>query len=195
MERVQLHKFIDLSTPPPEPKKTDDSPKMDRRAFLSVAGALAAVTTMAPKAFARNFEPSSEPVRYPEPDVVVLDKRFKYKLGNTPILRLYRGTLWAEGPAWNTVGRYLLWSDIPNDEQLRWIEEDGHVSRRFRSPAGNSNGNTFDYQGGQLAWEQVNRRVVRYEHDGSVTVLAAKYHAKQLTAPNDIVCHANDGSI
>ncbi|PYM04922.1 MAG: gluconolactonase, partial [Candidatus Rokuibacteriota bacterium] len=168
---------------------------MDRRAFLSVAGALAAVTTMAPKAFARNFEPSSEPVRYPEPDVVVLDKRFKYKLGNTPILRLYRGTLWAEGPAWNTVGRYLLWSDIPNDEQLRWIEEDGHVSRRFRSPSGNSNGNTFDYQGRQLACEHGNRRVVRYEHDGSVTVLADKYDGKQLNAPNDIVVHPNDGSI
>ena len=185
MERVQLHKFIDVSTSPPEPKKTDDS-KMDRRAFLSVAGALAAVTAMAPKAFARNFEPSSEPVRYPEPDVVVLDKRFKYKLGNTPILRLYRGTLWAEGPAWNAVGRYLLWSDIPNDEQLRWIEEDGHVSRRFRSPSGNSNGNTFDYQGRQLACEHGNRRVVRYEHDGSVTVLADKYDGKQLNAPNDI---------
>jgi gluconolactonase len=79
---------------------------------------------------------------------VVLDKRFaKYKLGNTPILRLYRGMLWAEGPAWNGVGRYLLWSDIPNNEQLRWLEEDGHVARHFRFPSGNSNGNTFDFQG------------------------------------------------
>jgi gluconolactonase len=194
MERVQLHKFIDLAKPP-APKGPSESREMTRRAFLSAAGVLAAVTTMAPQAFARNFGPDAEPERYPEPDVVGLDKRFKYKLGNTPIVRLYRGTMWAEGPAWNAVGRYLTWSDIPNDEQLRWIEEDGHVSRRFRSPSGNSNGNTFDYQGRQLACEHGNRRLVRYEHDGGMTVLADKWDGKQLNAPNDVVVHPNDGSI
>jgi gluconolactonase len=125
MERVQLHKFIDLSRPPARAAstRTEDAPPrpptIDRRAFLGVASALAAITAMTPAAFARNFGPEAEPQRYPEPDVVALDKRFKYKLGNTPILRLYRGTMWAEGPAWSAVGRYLLWSDIPNDEQLR----------------------------------------------------------------------------
>jgi gluconolactonase len=194
MERVQLHKFIDVSKPP-APKEPSESREMTRRAFFSAAGALAAVTAMAPQAFARNFGPDAEPTRYPEPDVMALDKRFKYKLGNTPIVRLYRGMMWSEGPAWNAVGRYLLWSDIPNDEQLRWIEEDGHVSRRFRSPSGNSNGNTFDYQGRQLACEHGNRRVVRYEHDGGMTVIADKWDGKQLNAPNDIVVHPNDGSI
>ncbi|HEU5319167.1 MAG TPA: SMP-30/gluconolactonase/LRE family protein [Methylomirabilota bacterium] len=193
MERVQLHRFVDLSTPPPP--REGAAPRLDRRAFLGAAAGLAALTAMAPRAFARNFGPDAEPQRYPEPDVVVLDKRFKYKLGNTPILRLYRGTLWAEGPAWNGVGRYLLWSDIPNDEQLRWLEEDGHVARRFRSPAGNSNGNTFDYQGRQIACEHGNRRVVRYEHDGTVTVLASEFGGKPLNAPNDAVVHPGDGAI
>jgi gluconolactonase len=150
---------------------------------------------MAPAAFARNFGPDAEPVRYPEPDVVVLDKRFKYKLGNAPIQRLYKGTLWAEGPAWNGVGRYLLWSDIPNNEQLRYIEEDGHVARRFRYPSGNSNGNTFDFQGRQIACEHGNRRVVRYEYDGSQTVLADSFDGKSFNAPNDAVVHPDDGSI
>src|SRR5918997_4830695 len=154
---------------------------------------MAAVTGMAPAAFARNFEPGAEPVRYPDPDVVVLDPRFKTKLGNTPIQRLYTGTLWAEGPAWSQTGRYLLWSDIPNDEQLRWIEEDGHVSRRFRFPAGNSNGNTFDFQGRQISCEHGNRRVARYEHDGSITVLADKWQGKPLNAPNDAVVHPDGG--
>lgn len=193
MERVQQPEFVDVSKPidrtPYEP------PAMDRRSFLAAAAALASTTSMASTAFARNFGPDAEPVRYPEPDVVVLDKRFKYKLGNTPILRLYRGTLWAEGPAWNGVGRYLLWSDIPNNEQLRWLEEDGHVARRFRFPSGNSNGNTFDFQGRQLACEHGNRRVVRYEYDGSITVLADSYGGKQLNAPNDVVVHPNDGAI
>lgn len=168
---------------------------MERRDFLMTAGSIAAITTMTSEAFSRNFGPQAEPTRYPEPDVVVLDKRFKYKLGNSPILRLYRGTLWAEGPAWNGVGRYLLWSDIPNNEQLRWLEEDGHVARRFRSPSGNSNGNTFDYQGRQIACEHGNRRVVRYEYNGAVTVLADSHGGKKLNAPNDAVVHPNDGAI
>ena len=175
--------------------KEQEQKEMSRRTFLKAAASLAAITTMAPEAFARNFSPDSEPVRYPDPDIVALDKRFKAKLGNTPILRLYRGTLWAEGPAWNGVGRYLLWSDIPSNEQLRWLEEDGHVTRRFRFPSGNSNGNTFDFQGRQIACEHGNRRVVRYEYNGSITVLADSFEGKQFNAPNDAVVHPEDGAI
>ena len=107
---------------------------------------------------------------------------------------MHHGTLWAEGPAWNGVGRYLVWSDIPNDTQLRWLEEDGHVTT-FRSPSGNSNGNTFDYQGRQLSCEHGNRRVVRYEPDGSITVLADRFQGKLFNAPNDVVVRPNDESI
>jgi gluconolactonase len=135
----------------------------------------------------------ARPVRYPDPDIVVLDKRFaKYKLGNTAIQRLHTGMLWAEGPAWSAVGRYLLWSDIPNDVQLRRLEDDGHVSV-FRSPAGNSNGNTFDFEGRQIACEHRNRRVVRYEHNGAVTVLADQWQGKRLNAPNDAVVTPDGG--
>ena len=126
-------------------------------------------------------------VQYPDPDIVVLDERFrKYIVNNTSIKRLYTGTLWSEGPAWNGVGRYLVWSDIPNNVQMRWIEEDGHVSV-FRNPSGYSNGNTFDYEGRELSCEHGGRRVVRYEYDGTVTVIADKYQGKRLNSPNDIV--------
>ncbi len=165
--------------------------KTSRRTFFASAGTVLAAA--AARAQQRDWS-GQNPVRYPDPDIVSLDERFdKYKLGNTPIQRLHTGTLWAEGPAWNGVGRYLVWSDIPNDVQLRWIEEDGHVSV-FRHPSGNSNGNTFDYQGRQLSCEHGNRRVVRYEHDGSVTVLAAKFEGKPFNAPNDVVVHP-DGDI
>ena len=189
MARVQLHRFIDCA------KKPARTVKLDRRGFLAAAAGLAATTAMAPEAFARNVGPGAEPQRYPDPDIVVIDKRFKYKLGNTPIQRLYTGTLWAEGPAWNAVGRYLLWSDIPNDENLRYLEEDDHVSRRFRYPAGNSNGNTFDYEGRQIACQHGTRKVVRYEHNGKVTVVADKFEGQEFNAPNDAVVHPNDGSI
>ena len=155
-----------------------------RRRFLS--SAVAGFAAAAASAQQRDWS-GQTPTRYPDPDIVSLDKRFdKYKLGNTPIQRLYVGTLWAEGPAWNGVGRYLLWSDIPNDRQMRWIEEDGHVSV-FRQPAGNSNGNTFDWTGRQLSCEHGNRRVVRYEHDGGLTVIADKFEGQLLNAPNDAV--------
>jgi gluconolactonase len=142
----------------------------------------------------RRYDPGAAPVRYPDPDIVVLDKRFaKIKIGNSPIKRLHRGMLWAEGPTWNGVGRYLVWSDIPNDVQLRWIEDDGHVSI-MRNPAGNSNGNTFDREGRQISCEHGNRRVVRYEHDGTTSVLAERYNGKRLNAPNDPVVHP-DGAV
>lgn len=164
-----------------------------RRSFLAISGAVAAAT--ASRAFGRDYGSDAQPVRYPDPDIVVLDKRFeKYKIGNTPIQRLHTGMLWAEGPAWNGVGRYLVWSDIPNDAQLRWLEEDGHVST-LRHPAGNSNGNTFDWQGRQISCEHGHRRVVRYEHSGDVTVLAGSFQGKPLNAPNDVIAHPDDGSI
>ena len=133
------------------------------------------------------------PLQYPDLDVVALDPRFRrYMVANTPIKRLHTGTLWAEGPAWNGVGRYLVWSDIPNNVQMRWIEDDSRVTV-FRNPSGNSNGNTFDYQGRQLSCEHGGRRVVRYEQNGTVTVIAATYQGKRLNSPNDIVVHPDGG--
>ncbi len=164
-----------------------------RRAFLTTATALSAAS-MARVAIGRDYGPNAAPVRYPEPDVIALDKRFeKYKLAAAPIQRLHTGMLWAEGPAWNAVGRHLVWSDIPNNVQLRWLNEDGHVST-LRSPSNNSNGNTFDFRGRQISCEHALRRVVRYELDGTVTVLAKEWQGKPLNAPNDAVVHP-DGAI
>lgn len=164
--------------------------ELSRRSFLTATAALAGSTAMA-----RDYGPGTEPVRYPDPDIVVLDDRFKkYKLGNTAIQRVHRGTLWAEGPAWNGVGRYLVFSDIPRNHQVRILEEDGH-STVFRNPSGYSNGNTFDFQGRQISCEHGNRRVVRYEYDGTTTVLADGYQGKRLNAPNDAVVHPADGAI
>lgn len=174
------------------PSTTDStSPGFSRRTLL--AATAGAVGLAASKAFGRDYGPHAQPVRYPDPDIVTFLPEFKkYALGNTPIQRIYHSDqmLWAEGPAWNGVGKYLLWSDIPNNIQLRWLEEDGHVST-FRHPAGNSNGNTFDYQGRQISFEHGNRRVVRYEYDGSITVLADKFDGKPLNAPNDGAVHPN----
>jgi len=166
---------------------------INRRRFFATA-AMAAAAALAPKAFAAERDwTGKNPVRYPDPDIIVLDERFaRYKVGNTPIQKLWTGALWAEGCAWNGVGRYLVWSDIPNNRQMRWLDEDGHVSV-FRNPSGNSNGNTFDFEGRQLSCEHGNRRVVRYEHNGSVTVLADKWKDKPLNAPNDIVVHPDGG--
>jgi gluconolactonase len=175
----------------------DGDVDVSRRGFLAAALATTAWAAggvdAAGQEEGRSYERGAEPMRYPDPDVVVLDKRFaKIKIGNTPIRRLHTGMLWAEGPAWNGVGKYLMWSDIPNDVQLRWLVDDGHVSV-MRQPAGNSNGNTFDREGRQISCEHGNRRVVRYEYDGKTTVLADRFDGKRLNAPNDPVVHPDGG--
>ena len=133
------------------------------------------------------------PIRYPDPAIKILDPRFKpYCLGHTPIQRLYTGTLWAEGPCWFGDGRFLVWSDIPNDRMLRWAEETGSVSV-FRQPANQTNGNTRDWQGRLISCEHATRRVTRTEYDGTLTVLAERYQGKPLNAPNDVVVHPDGG--
>lgn len=166
------------------------SGRTDRRGFLRAAAGIAATGLLS--GYGRDWT-GNEPVRYPDPDVVALDPRFeKYKLFNSPIKRLYTGMLWAEGPAWNGVGKYLVWSDIPNNVQHRWLDDNGRVSV-MRSPAGNSNGNTFDFQGRQISCEHLSRSVVRYEHDGSVTTLADNFGGTPFNAPNDVVVHPDGG--
>ena len=97
MEQVQAKRFIDLAQPEPD----DASPRLQqRRSLLRNAGLAAFAASATGSAFAQamdRYSPDAPPVRYPEPDVIGLDPRFKYKLGNTPITRLYRGTMWAEG--------------------------------------------------------------------------------------------------
>jgi gluconolactonase len=142
----------------------------------------------------RDFGPGAAPTTYfTDPDILVVDPAFSgYVQPNSAITRLWTGALWAEGPAWSGQGRYLVFSDIPNNVQLRWNEDDGRVTV-FRSPSNNTNGNTFDFQGRQLSCEHLMRRVVRYEHDGSATVIADSFGGKRLNSPNDVVAHP-DGS-
>ena len=174
---------------------------LDRRTFLAAtvgavalqaAGRAQAPQQVSPVPTPRDWS-RLEPIAYPDPDIIALDPLFRqYIVANTPIRRHHIGTLWAEGPAWNGVGRYLVWSDIPNNVQMRWIEEDGRVTT-FRNPSGYSNGNTFDYEGRQLSCEHGGRRVARYEPNGTVTTIAERYDGKRLNSPNDIVVHPDGG--
>jgi gluconolactonase len=172
-------------------------PLSDRRSFLLSALGATALATASAQQPAVSTTPRAwsgdQLVRYPDPDIIALDNRFRpYIVGNTVIQRLYTGTLWAEGVAWSGDGRYLVWSDIPNNRQMRWIEEDSRVTV-FHSPSGFSNGNTFDFEGRQLSCEHGNRRVARYESNGTITTIADKFQGKRLNSPNDIVVHPDGG--
>ncbi len=132
--------------------------------------------------------------RYPDPRVQVLDASFnQFRLPMASVERLYTGCRWAEGPVWFGDGRYVLWSDIPNDRILKWEEETGVVSV-FRKTSWNANGNTRDRQGRLITCEHRGRRVVRTEYDGSLTTLMESFDGKRLNSPNDVVVHS-DGSI
>jgi gluconolactonase len=123
----------------------------------------------------------------------LLDDRFRGCDGDYVVERLHARSRKAEGPAYFPAGRYLVWSDIPNDRLLRWDETTGAVGV-FRHRSGYANGNTVDGHGRLVSCEQGNRRVTRMEHDGSITVLADRYAGKRLNSPNDVVVRT-DGSI
>lgn len=114
-------------------------------------------------------------------------------IGHARVERLWTGARWSEGPAWFAAGRYLLWSDIPNNRLMRWDDTDASVSV-FRNPSSNANGNTVDNQGRLISCEHLERRVTRTEHDGTVSVIADSWQGKRLNSPNDVVVKS-DGSI
>ena len=133
-------------------------------------------------------------VRFPDPAIEVIDERFRPMVVFQEVVeRLWTGGRWLEGPVWFGDGRYLVFSDIPNDRLLRWTEETGEVST-FRQPSNFVNGNTRDRQGRLVSCEHLTRRVTRTEHDGTITVLLDRFEGKPLNAPNDLTVHS-DGSI
>src|ERR1035437_10373969 len=131
---------------------------MNRRAFLATtaAGAMLATVkgataeTEGPLGETGVLVPSSSAAklplgvlpnsRYPDSHIESLDKRFKGSVGTGAVERVATGFRWAEGPAYFSAGRYLIFSDIPNNRMMRLLEDDNHLSV-FRTPSFNSNGN------------------------------------------------------
>ncbi|WP_279357664.1 SMP-30/gluconolactonase/LRE family protein [Methylobacterium indicum] len=133
-------------------------------------------------------------IRYPDPAIEVIDPSFaRYRVFSAGVERLATGCRWSEGPVWFGDGRYLLWSDIPNNRILRYDEETGAV-QAFRKPSNFANGNTRDRQGRLVTCEHGGRRVTRTEYDGAITVLADSFEGKRLNSPNDVVV-ARDGAV
>jgi len=172
-----------------------------------IAGAAVAAPTLA---FAQAAKPQLAPLSsilngrvyghdappniYPDPDILILDPAANdCFIGHSSIKRVKTGFEWAEGPAWSSQGQYVVFSDVSKDIQYRYIWETGQITE-FRRQSFNSNGNTFDFQGRQISAQHYLRRVVRWEHDGSMTILADNYNGQPLNSPNDIAPH-KDGSI
>jgi gluconolactonase len=184
---------------------------MNCRAFLATSAAAATATTLKVAAAATEgpFGETAVPLpvpgyerlplgpladsRYPDKHIESLDKRFKGSVGTGAVERVATGLRWAEGPCYLAAGRMFICSDIPNNRMMRLLEDDNHFSV-FRYPSLNSNGNTVDTEGRLVTCEHTGRRVVRTEHDGTITVIADSYNGKKLNAPNDVVV-ASNGSI
>ena len=124
--------------------------------------------------------------------IEIRDARFhKLVFGNCHLDKLYTGCRWSEGPAYFAAGKYLVWSDIPNDRVMRFDETDGSVSV-FLDPSRNHNGHTVDRQGRLVSCEHRGRCVSRIEHDGTRTVLANRFGSKKLNSPNDVVVKSDN---
>jgi gluconolactonase len=130
--------------------------------------------------------------RYPDPAIEIIEPNFaKYRIFNASVERLASDCRWCEGPVWFGDGRYLLWSDIPNNRILKWEEETGAVSV-FRRPSAHANGNTRDRQGRLVTCEHSGRRVTRTEYDGTITVILDRFEGKPLNSPNDVVVKSDN---
>ena len=142
-------------------------------------------------AFANGWQQAT---RYPDPAIIPLDPRFeRYWLKLSCVERIATGCRWAEGPVYFGDGRYLLWSDIPNNRILKWEEETGAVSV-YRKPSNFANGHTRDREGRLVGCEHGGRRIYRVEYDGSITTLMDCFDGKRLNSPNDVVVKS-DGSV
>jgi len=175
--------------------------ELNRRSFLGGTAATAASVAAAPAIAGEFSNPAlfnrdePPPYRYPDEAWEIHDPSAgALRIGNTPLERYYVASYWAEGCAWNAVGRYVVFSDIPKNRQMRFDEATNTVSL-LRSPSNFSNGNTFDFEGRQISCEHQTAQLVRYERDGSKTILAATFDGKKLNAPNDAVVHPDDGAI
>jgi gluconolactonase len=190
---------------------------MNRRAFLATTAAAAATAVTAKVASAEKVAPLGQTAaptlqtplplgplpgaRYPDARLESMKKTgasfgptgFPAFAGTMAVERVATGFRWAEGPVYFPAGRYVLFSDIPNNRIMRFTEDDGHLSI-YRQPSMNSNGNTIDREGRLITCEHSGRRVTRTELDGSITIIADKYNGKKLNSPNDVVVSA-DGSI
>jgi gluconolactonase len=161
-----------------------------RRALLKMSALVCAGSARVPDGVAQ----WQESQRYPDPLIQIIDPSFaQYRINTAKVERLASGMRWSEGPVWFGDGRYLLWSDIPNNRIMKWEEETGGVSV-FRKPSNYANGNTRDRQGRLLTCEHGTRQVTRTEYDGTMTVIADSFDGKRLNSPNDVVCRS-DGSI
>ena len=185
----------DRKTAPAENTPIVELNNVSRRRFLQTAMVAAPVWATVGRSAEKSATPRPlGPLDDPGVRIVALDDRFEQLIDRGEVITRHQtGSKWSEGPAWNAAGRYLVWSDVPNSRQWRWLEEDGHVSE-FRHPTGRTNGSTFDHEGRMISCQQEGRCVVRHEGDGSVTILANQADGVSLASPNDVVVHP-DGSI
>jgi len=192
-------------------QRTAGSQSMSRRGVLAGSAGLIGAATLASGAARaqqnanlgapatvisnppRDWTPQ-HPSIYPDPDVIVVDPSFnQVRRAIAPIQRVWTGALWAEGPTWSSQGQYLVFIDVAGNTVYRYIWDDGRVTV-FRRPSGNTNGNAFDFRGRLLSCEDFTRRLVRWEHDGTMTVIADSFDGKPLNSPNGVAPHP-DGSI
>jgi gluconolactonase len=144
-----------------------------------------------------NVQPSAT-----SPTIVRLDPRLDEIVPKDAKLeRVAERISWAEGPVWNRMAGYLLFSDVPNNSILKW--ESGRGLSLFRKSSGysesrpftgrepGSNGLTFDREGRLVVCQHGDRRIVRLEKDSSVTTLAERYEGKRFNSPNDLVFKSN----
>ena len=135
--------------------------------------------------------------------LTVIDDSFHLTVAaDARIEKVAEGFTWAEGPAWIQDGRYLLFTDVPENVLYRWKQGDG-LSVLLK-PSGldgpdpgtlreaGANGLHAEPGGTVLLADSGNRLVARFDpKTRRKTILAATFQGKRFNSPNDVVAHSN----
>lgn len=147
--------------------------------------------------------PTQTPAPAPVVRVVSLDPRFDELVPpSTQIEKLADGYKWTEGPVWNRAQGYLLFTNIPGNEIVKWQE--GAGASQYLQPSGYSgeaaftgrepgaNGLTYDAAGQLVMCQHGDRRVARYdEATRKITTVVDRFEGKRFNSPNDLTYHTN----
>jgi gluconolactonase len=136
------------------------------------------------------------------PEIVRIDSRLDQIVSSDAELeKVADGFAWAEGPVWNQRGKYLLFSDVPNNRIVKWKADEGTSvflqasgysgAEAFTGREPGSNGLTFDKEGRLVFCQHGDRRISRLEKDGTRTTLVDNYEGKRLNSPNDLIFKSN----
>ncbi len=124
-----------------------------------------------------------------ENEEVENSNKFNEYVNKNKVIKIFSGTLWAEGPAFIPHLNTLIWSDIPNNRMMKLV--DGKVSE-YKNPSNYCNGNTIDNSENLISCSHGGRCIYKTDDNLNTEILIDNYLGKKFNSPNDVYVDSDD---